>query len=254
MATRERSPNYPAHPLTESVEHVTRLYAAEKRALVPYESVAKALGYTSLSGRARVKIATLRKYGLVDEASSRVRVSDLAMRILFPRSDADKQAAIDEAGWRPELFRELRGNEGASAGTMENDLVLRGFSVEGAKAAVASFIGTMAVVSSTPDGSDKPDPEEQPMLDTPRQDKFDPRYQGAVGDSPRLAKTDLMFMWPLPDGVTALVEIKGGPLTERGVDMLTKYLELAKMAVATSPTSPTEQPQPSGQSPADPQG
>lgn len=245
MATRERSPNYPALGLPDAIELVQKLYSAEKRASAPYESAASALGYNSLSGRVRVKISVLRKYGLVDEAKGRVRVSDLAMRILFERSPQDKQAAIEDAAMRPELFRELRKNAEASDTTLVNDLVRQGFSMGGARAAVASFRGTMDVVAASPIGYDEPESEDEPMMEQQL-----PPYQPAPKDGlprpprdrferdPRSAD----YSWPLPKGVRVELRFAGGPFTKDGLRVLRKYLDVLEEAIPEAeeqvPSSP----------------
>ena len=57
-----RSPNYPAHGLKESIGFVKLLYDREKRTVISGEDVAKALGYSGLSGNARSKMASLKKF------------------------------------------------------------------------------------------------------------------------------------------------------------------------------------------------
>lgn len=228
MATRERSPNYPAHGLEESIRLVTKVYDAERRAQMPPESAARAMGYTSLSGRARVKISTLRKYGLLDEAKGRLRVSDLAMRILFERSPEDKQAAIDDAAMRPDVFRQLLGNAEASDTTLTNDLVQRGYSVDGAKTAVASFRETMKVVAAPSIQYDDLESEDEPVIESqsvatsgstgpgvfPRRAAPEPRQLTSAAD----------YMWQLPGGVKVEMRLSGGPLTKGGLALMREYL------------------------------
>ena len=67
--------------------------------------MAKHLGYASLHGLAGRVISAIEKYGLLEEVTGdKVKVSALAMSILFPSSEEEKQAAISEAAFKPALF------------------------------------------------------------------------------------------------------------------------------------------------------
>jgi hypothetical protein len=44
------------------------------------------------------------------------------------------------------------------------------------------------------------------------------------------------FTWPLSNDITATVEFSGGQVSESQIDLLQKYLELAKMAVRINTT------------------
>lgn len=241
---RERSPNYPAHGLGESIEMARRIYAAEKRASIPYESAARALGYTSLSGRARVKISTLRKFGLIDEAQGRVRISDLAMRILFASSPQAEYFAKGEAAMRPDLFRDLRENGEASDATLVNDLVRNGFSIDGARAAVASFRETMRVLSSSPDVQEVASEQEDDMLDTTPPFRSEPAGPGfARQHTSRPEQGGDGYSWPLPNGVRVDLRFAGGPFTRDGLRVLRKYLDVIEEVIPASsePEPPGEQ-------------
>src|SRR5690242_11491271 len=79
---KERSPNYPQYTITEAVGLAQRIYDKEKRTTVLPQVMASALGYGSLSGGARSAIATLRQYGLLENAPGGIRLSDAAMAII----------------------------------------------------------------------------------------------------------------------------------------------------------------------------
>lgn len=263
MATRERSPNYPAHGLTETVEMARKLYEAERRASVPPESAAKALGYTSLSGRARVKISTMRKYGLIDESGGRLRVSDLAMQILFASTEADAQAAMYAAAMKPDLFHDLLANSEASDTTLVNDLVRKGFSVDGAKAAVASFRETMRVVSSSPDREYDPPEGNETMIESQPTFHAASSGPGLMRQHPDLkppARRQHTFVFTPPGGQQVELRIDGGPWTKGARDVLHSYFTLVESLVMTdeaiTPSEATprdlfasEPEQPSAQSP-----
>lgn len=249
MATNERSPNYPAHGLQDMLGAVDKLYKAERRASVPHLSAAKAIGYTSLSGRARVKISTMRKFGLVEEAGGRVRVSDLAMRYLFPTSDSARQDAIEEAAWKPDLFREIASNAEASDSTLVNDLVQRGFTFDGAKQAVASFRETMSLVGPSDPSAEEPEVGYDRVMDSPRSIATSGSTgPGLLNQRPTRHEGDRAqadFSWPLPGGVRVELKFAGGPFTKDGLRLLRKYLDVLEEAIpeaadVASPSPPAE--------------
>jgi len=101
----------------------------------------------------------------------------------------------------------------------------------------------------------QPDDEDEPIMEAPppERDHIDPNFRGRVGVH---AQPDFAFRWPLPDGVVVQVEVKGGPLTQRGVDMLSRYLDLVRETVpedGATPSPPTAPQPPSERSPVDAQ-
>jgi hypothetical protein len=218
-----RSPNYPAVSLPDAVELVERLYQREKRSPADPERVALAFGYTSLSGPARTKLSALRKYELVDETANGVRVSELAMKILFPRSPEEKTAALREAATQPALFRELASLPGASDENLVSRLVHQGFTEQGAKLAVASFRKTMSLAPDEASSYDESHEETYSMLTAP-----------AETTSMRPSGADLStqaISIALPGGGRADLRLSG-TVTSAGLKLVEDYLDLVKKSVS----------------------
>ncbi|MFY9559058.1 MAG: hypothetical protein WAQ52_02380 [Terriglobales bacterium] len=240
---KERSPNYPAIGLSVAVDATKTLYDKEKRTAVPAVVAAKALGYKSLSGPARVKISSLKKYGLLagDERSG-LRVSDLALRILFPADSSDAESARTEAAFAVELFKTLHQNfSEASDDAIQSYLITRlKFGQVGAKQVLAAFRDTMAYAqlraSDVPlsvlkaaaeiEGKKSPPVRRELVLD------FDP-----FARRPPVK----VFTCPLSKGVTAEVKFTGGELQKAHFETLVKYLELIKEALETEDVDPVMQ-------------
>jgi hypothetical protein len=239
-----RSPNYPAVSLAAARDTVRKLYAKEGGASVTPDVAVKSMGYQGLTGPSRSRLAALKKYGLLEDAAGKVRVSPLALTILHGPPD-EQQRALREAAVKPELFREL-SEIGGSDENLRYELLRNGFTLEGATRAISAYRETMSLAPGEASGYDSSEPEDDAMLDATQTDKLDLRYSGSVGDAQR-PPVGYRFMWPLPDGVTVSVEFRGGPLTAKGVEMLTRYLELAKETVAASP-SPSAPPLPDARS------
>jgi hypothetical protein len=97
------------------------IWNKEERTAVSPDVAAKALGCQSMSGTARARLFSLRKFGLLDEnKSGGVKISDLAMRLIHhPADSAEYQEAIREAALEPEIYKELYGSH-AKLQTMQS--------------------------------------------------------------------------------------------------------------------------------------
>jgi hypothetical protein len=222
---KHRSPNYPAISLGTAIELVRDLYNNAKRAPVSDTVAATAMGDKSLNGTTRGHISALKKFGLVDDVSQGVKVSELALRILInPEGSSDRQAAINEAAFRPEIIKELSQSHGDVAdNVLKPYLVLqRGFSEAGADQFISAFRDTLALVSGMDtryDGGMNNQPQASPggVVVTPVAGIAQPR-----AGQPRF------FSWPLDDDTTAEVKIVGAPVSREHLDALIEYLEVAK--------------------------
>jgi hypothetical protein len=220
-----RSPNYPAVGLPEAVEVIGKLHKAERRSTMTAEDAARAMGYNALHGPARSRLSALRKYGLLDEVQGGgFRLSDTAMTVLFPPSDEERAGVLKDAAFRPELFRELASQSDASDSNLVGRLVRQGFTPAGARAAVAAFRSTFSLA---PAEEEVYDPDESEDEDVIQYTPPPPGSRRSGGGQPEAQS----FIFPLADGIVAKLSLTGGTLTKQGVEMLGKYLTLAKDAV-----------------------
>jgi hypothetical protein len=224
-----RSPNYPARGLGEAVELARKFWEKEKRSEVPTESVAKTMGYNSFCGAAQVALAAMRKYGLVENYRGRIRLSDSAMHILQQRGD-ERLRELRKAALRPDLFRQVYdSHRGASPEALESHLVTAlSFSEGGAKAFVRSFRETLIVAELDEVGHG----EQHVPSDSAT------GISAVTPSGVRKAAADHVFTWPLSKGITVQVTFTGGDeLTAAHLELLRKYLDLAKGAVEGQRTS-----------------
>lgn len=226
---RHRSPNYPAHGLSEAVEFARQIYAKEKRTLAPGEIVAKALGYSSLSGNARVKIATLKKYGLLEgDESKGLRISDLAMLLLYPDSSLQEADARKTAALTPALFKTLFEEKAeASDDAIANFLISRmDFSPIGARQALEAFRDTMTFAGlsgSTYSAFRGQDVSEAPNIQS--EVKSAPTSLSSFPDVHAVIAPH-SWTWPLsvPRGVNAQLTLTG-EFTKADIVRLKKQIE-----------------------------
>src|ERR1035438_2566614 len=159
-----RSPNYPAHGLREAIELIRQVYDKEKRTVLSGHDIAGALGYSGLSGNARSKIASLKKFDLLDgDETKGMRVSELAVHFLYPASEVEALEAKRKAALAPDLFKHLyEEKRDGSDESIKNYLVSRmDFTPSGAAQAIESFKETLEFAGlngigynafNTPDG------------------------------------------------------------------------------------------------------
>lgn len=103
-----KSPKYPNFPLSTAIKYIQKVYEADRSAPLPREVIAKHLGYSGLSGTSDSTIATIGQYGLLERTGkAEMKVSQLAIDILVPETEDQKQEAINRAALTPPLFSEI---------------------------------------------------------------------------------------------------------------------------------------------------
>jgi hypothetical protein len=102
-----RSPNYPGLNLSEAIERARIIYGAEKRAFTSAEVLACDLSLTAGTGPANRVISALRQYGLLDEDSGNLGISDLGFNVIHLSDSPDRDELIKQAARRPPLISEI---------------------------------------------------------------------------------------------------------------------------------------------------
>jgi hypothetical protein len=103
-----RSPNYPNFGLEDAINYTHSVYAADQNYIIEREAAVKHMGYAGLSGASLKTLGSIIQYGLLEKVEKgKVRVSDLAVDILHPMSEAQKVRALREAANNPSIFAEI---------------------------------------------------------------------------------------------------------------------------------------------------
>jgi hypothetical protein len=233
MAGKMRSPNYPALGLTQAVDAAKKLWAKEKRTSVGMETAASALGYSSLSGPARVAIATLRQYGLVEKPDpGHVRLSQRAVDIVHG-SDADRQKALEQAAGAPRLFRDLwtTHSEGSDDAIRSYLITKKDFSEEGARKAVRAFRDTVKLAK--PDASgynhDENGGDDDDMEGQENQTLGKNAGSGGAGGGKPTEAGVFSLTVPFAKGsINVRVQVTGDSMSPAHLARVRKYLELAE--------------------------
>ncbi|MFQ5954863.1 MAG: hypothetical protein ACE5JZ_07360 [Kiloniellales bacterium] len=107
---RERSPSFPYIPLEKAIERVRAMEQQHKQFEAVPAVVAKTWGITPKSSTFLQTIAALKAFGLTDDhgvgKNRKLRVSDLARRILHDTRPGAREAALKEAASKPKLLRD----------------------------------------------------------------------------------------------------------------------------------------------------
>lgn len=204
----------------------------------PREVVAKSMGYNTLNGASATAISALTKYGLLEGRADEIRVSDRAMRILHPQSQAEKAEAIREAANAPELFRELAerfpGRFPAEE-VVRSYLIRKGFAEAALSPVILSYRETNELVEREAEPYDSPVPagagplENQPMqsLQTTGQ------VQKAIVSQAVASHGGALFMsYTFTGGRTLECRLFGDVPEDEALDMMETLITLKKKEIA----------------------
>jgi single-stranded DNA-binding protein len=197
---------------------------------MPRDAIVKHLGFTTLNGASATLLSALAKYGLLEAAGSgEARVSDSAMRILYPHNPEEKQAALLEAAFKPSLFAELQEKwpeRPPSDESLRSYLVRRGFSQTALEQVIQIYRETIDIAgpkSQVQDGG-------RSAAEAKEAQMGHAHSTGGGRDSPPPAQ-------PVPNGKPFTVAFDGTVLTGslairsvRDIDRLMKVLQAQKAA------------------------
>ncbi|BBD36889.1 hypothetical protein Amn_17690 [Aminobacter sp. Y103A] len=106
---RAQSPGYPNTSLPKALMQARAIHAADRRNIIDRDVAAKHIGYGGQSGASDKALASLAHYGLLEKAGKgQTRVTQLAVDILHPDSEASRKKALVEAAYSPDIFAEIR--------------------------------------------------------------------------------------------------------------------------------------------------
>jgi hypothetical protein len=144
--SRIRSPRYPNHNLEETIDFIGKIHAEDRQHPVSREVAARHMGFSGISGTSDRALASLMHYGLAEKAvKGELRVSDLALSIMHPHSEKERVRALFDAGFHPELFKELHDrypDQPPSAVSLESYLSRSGFAPAAIRPASKAYLET----------------------------------------------------------------------------------------------------------------
>lgn len=147
---RVRSPNFPAISLPAAIERIEKIYAKEQTIPATRDTIAEHLGYSGMNGASLKVVSALLKYGLLEETKDKhLRVSQLALAIMHPADDQERDDALRQAAEGPALFQRLNAQfEGRrpSDTNLRSWLLRNGFGASAVDSVISSYSETMDLV------------------------------------------------------------------------------------------------------------
>lgn len=236
-----RSPNYPRNTLQDAIEMVRTLHSKAGRANIKPEVAIGPLGYTTMNGAALGALSTLTAYGLVDrERGGSLTISDLALRLLYPKTPEQAEESIREAALSPFAFSIIHseGYHDCSEGVLANHLTQDGFTAEGAKKAASIYKQNAAFAkldASTIVAPNETHTDIDPATPSPPWPASPPKP--VVTDTPTTPLPRLQSELPIPldGGQIARVPF---PMSEDTFDLLIGTLQLWKKRIVKADRLP----------------
>lgn len=236
MTERIRSPRYPSISLREAEVLAQKLYDKDGTNTVDREVAVKHMGYTTLNGASATILATLNQYGLTGGAGKgMVRLTEAAIDILEPHTEASRRQALALAARAPSLFSELfeqfPGKVSESA--LRAYLVRQGFKTPALKQVVPAFLETREYVSASGEsesyGETAAHLAESPRKPTAREEKQMNTHQTVAPapplSTPLVGKTETRRMvFDTEEGETTLTFPDG--LSLESVEEIEQWLAL----------------------------
>ena len=125
-----RGPNTPAESLPSAIQLLQQVRDRLGFGAASRETVAEALGYRTVNGTSRRKIAALSHFELLARNGSVYRISELGKQILVPRDEAEHRLALAMAARKPALYQKLVARyEGHPIPAMLPNILVREFGI-----------------------------------------------------------------------------------------------------------------------------
>lgn len=221
---RDRSPNFPFVELGLGLVRAQQFYDAEKRGSAALAVAAKHWNYSPKSSGLLQTVGALKSYGLMEDEGRgldrRVKLSDLALRIMLDSRPGAREAALIEAALSPSVAQRIKDkfpNDLPSVANLDHFLIFElKFSEDAAEDAaeiyiknseLASIYGESNISAST---ELKDEPMEHPNPPLPSLAQATGKMENIIG----------------PDG-TITIRFADEPTWE-SYDFLESYIKLRK--------------------------
>lgn len=222
---RERSPQFPYVGLDQSIEFAHLLYSKAKRSLIRLEDAAIIWNYSPSSSSVLRVVAALTTFGLAEDISEngerRVRITDLAVKILEDDRDGAKESAKREAAAKAAIIVEVfaswgneRPDDAIAISALKFDF---GFGDTAAKRFLKVYDNTVPFLK------DVEDLKRSKYIEEEHVEKIDPKQE----ENNVKPKGTVWFQALLPNGPAVSIS-SSEPLSARNVNSLVKLLNIMK--------------------------
>jgi hypothetical protein len=106
--SRMRSPSYPSVPLSQAIDLAGKIHRTCRTNVITRENAVQEMGYSGLTGRSMKVLSALLQFGLLEKTGKGdVKVTQRSVEILHGIDESDRDEAILEAAYAPQLFRDI---------------------------------------------------------------------------------------------------------------------------------------------------
>ena len=230
--SKKRSPSYPRISLIRALDMVEKVYQAAFDSSIDTETSLKLMGFQGQSGPSTAALSSIKQYGLIEGRDQAIKVTPLAIRILHPSNEEEKNSGLREAASNPRFYADIEKQFG---GRIPGDQVLKsqlvrshGFNPNGADDFIRVLKENRAFMEMperSDDGSatEREDSTSQSTMSRSRPvhnlASMGPPQLGAIGEE------SLRFRVS-PECVVSI--FFSGPVSRHAIEKSIQYLELAK--------------------------
>ncbi len=228
---RQRSPRFPSYSLKDALGFAGKIYANVHRSAIDAETAFKLMGFKGRSGASSTALGSIRQFGLIEGQGDSTRVSELALTIFEPETEAEKAEALLTAFKSPDVFAQISERYSDRIPTLDEPIrayLIRelGFSQGGADQCLLSFRDSLAYVESLSGFKDPNQVRSKAAINdeevvSHRDNELSSRPVDRVQSNHQAD-----FIVQLGSGIVALIQIKGGQLNANHLKKLGRFIEL----------------------------
>ena len=218
---RTRSPAYPAIALPQAMDLLGVIFRSFQSHPAPMEAVGEAVGMKAGGSSLNVRLAALKKYGLIDElgdtksGGKSYRISALGKDLaVLPQASAEHAEALRKAALMPVIYEALWtrfGPELPADSLIRAYLVReRNFNAHQVDGAIADFRATIEYAGLTKEAAAVA-PEAEPLGQTLQ--RFATMQPGQIAPAATASAPGEVFTIPLEDGKFASIPYPMSPQT-----------------------------------------
>jgi len=218
---RTRSPAYPAIALPQAMDLLGVIFRSFQSHPAPMEAVGEAVGMKAGGSSLNVRLAALKKYGLIDElgdtksGGKSYRISALGKDLaVLPQASAEQAEALRKAALMPVIYEALWtrfGPELPADSLIRAYLVReRNFNAHQVDGAIADFRATIEYAGLTKEAAAVA-PEAEPLGQTLQ--RFATMQPGQIAPAATASAPGEVFTIPLEDGKFASIPYPMSPQT-----------------------------------------
>jgi hypothetical protein len=227
----KRSPGYPVIALQEAIEKTRLLWNKDKTNNVPIEAAYNHLGYKSIGGHSARIMAALKKFNLIFETKTGIKLTDEAVDLMIhDPSDEHYISTLRKLATKPNIYERILNDFN---GVIPSDATLRvklikeySFNVESVDDFINNFRNTIEFAGLTEGNAlqkvqNASEEEAKPIVGVPLM---------PTPENPKIEKSPplpgLVFPIPLSKRKQAAIAFESLPVEKKDIAAIKAWLEL----------------------------